>query len=261
MIKYAAQTAKNAKGRLKAKEALLVLVILAMGGAALAWGASQAAPARKAELSPDEQCRTLVNGILGGDSQILLRYLRESDKRSLQMTEVEMSLLHEKMISPRFGFPFAWRAREGKVLSCGSQSGMIALVLGHHAGPERLFLRLNVQNDKGKVSYRYHDLMMMTASLDRAAKLKGKQLDDRIADDARTLIRTDLPGFDLLHPSSHARSIYSKEKDLQARRLGIQNQRNLLEAAPTPTLDAPVPPGPGESRRVFPMVVEADELN
>lgn len=258
MIRFAAATATKAKGSLRAKEAVLVLAILALGGVALAWGASQATPARKAEISPDEQCRALVNGILGGDSQILLRYLRESDRRSLQITEVEMSLLHEKLISPRFASPYAWRAREGRIFACSSPTSMIALVLAHPAGPERIFLRLNVQNDQGRISYRYHDLMMMTASLDRAAKLKDRQLDERVAEDAKTLIRTELPGFDLLHPSSRARSIYTKQKDLLTRTMWAPLENRPLEVAPTATMDAPVPPGPKRNRRIFPMVVQAD---
>lgn len=261
MIKFAAETGQNAKSRLKAKETVLVLAILAVGGAALAWGASQAAPAGKAELPADEQCRALVNGILGGDSQVLLKYLKESDRRSLKMTELSMSALHEKVISPRFAVPFAWRAREGRVFACGSTSGMVALVLAHHAGPERVFLRLNVQNNEGKVSYRYHDLMMMTASLDRAAGLKGEQLEKRVAQDAKTLIRTELPGFDLLHPSLLAKEIFAREKKAHEKQVEIQRQFLPQEAIPTTKKDAPVPPPKEQARRHFPMVVLDETAN
>jgi len=255
MIKFATETAEGAKGAMKAKEAVLVLAILAMGGAALAWGASQSAPSKSSELSPDEQCRSLVNGILGADSGVLLRYMKDSDKQAMRMTDLDMRILHEKVITPRFVLPFAWRPREGRVLACGGPRGVIALTLGHHSGPERIYMKLNVQNDGGRINYRYHDLLLMAASLDRAAKLKDEALDQRTKQDAQALIKTDLPGFDTLHPSARARKIFSNERAAHARHMADIDKRNPMETSPAAAREVQASTGRKQFRMLTPLAV------
>lgn len=228
----------------RVKEAVLALVILGMGGSALAWGVYQATPQKASAPTPNEQCRVLANAIVGADSETLFSRLNEADVRTLKITDLQMRAFQEELLSPRLASPFAWRPRQERIVSCEPQTGIIALTLTNPVGPQKNLLSLLVRNEDGQITFRYDDLLSMASYLDKKSQLTPRQLEERIRRDARAMVSTGLPGFDQLHPGPKAVAILEEEK------AKLKEERLAKLAAAEKAIKMPAP-GSNLGRREF----------